>query len=645
MNITGGVSQSNNTLIVDGSGLRQTPDAQKTLSLKMGDTIQGSVVSITDTAEGKVANINVGGNEISARLQDGMGLREGQVLNFQVRSGSQSTVTITPLFENTSPDQSTLKALMAAGIEVNNDNIQMIKEMMGAGLPINKDAVLDMSRSLTSYPNNSISTMVEMKSLGIPITQNNLTQFESYKNYEHQVTSAMENIMDELPEAFNQLMAEGNTSKALNLYGSILKLFGGEEQTANPANIEGAANETNAPGASNFPNAPEAAPMQGNEGAAVLREGSDTAANTATKAEAATVNETLELIVQDDAMELPTEETAEKGKTIVISQDGTAKVISEEGKEPGQGAASVRGDENTSNIRSADDSYKALLQTDEPSSQNAQAKPLDKGFVNALKNVGVTDEVINKFNFDPKSETAQKELLKALADSFNEAELSDPAGSASWKKIFSSNDYNKLLRDNISAQWHLKPGDVEKKENIENLYQRLGNQIKGMTSAINHNLGAESKLYQTATGLQNNLDFMNQLNQMFQYVQLPLQMSGQNVHGDLYVYRNRHRKMSEDGSVSAVLHLDMDNLGPVDVYVKMIESKVTTNFYVEDESILDLINDNIHILNERLEKRGYTMNVNLKLHDEIDGQDAAVDEMLNVSKTSVISTNSFDARA
>ena len=80
----------------------------------------------------------------------------------------------------------------------------MIKEMMGAGLPINKDAVLDMSRSLTSYPHNSISTMVEMKSLGIPITQNNLTQFESYKNYEHQVTSAMENIMDELPEAFNQ---------------------------------------------------------------------------------------------------------------------------------------------------------------------------------------------------------------------------------------------------------------------------------------------------------------------------------------------------------------------------------------------------------------------------------------------------------
>ena len=197
----------------------------------------------------------------------------------------------------------------------------------------------------------------------------------------------------------------------------------------------------------------------------------------------------------------------------------------------------------------------------------------------------------------------------------------------------------------MSSQWHLKPLEVGNKENIENLYQRLSNQAKGLTNAITQNLGAESKLAQSANNLQNNLDFMNQLNQMFQYVQLPLQMAGQNVHGDLYVYRNKHKKISEDGSVSAALHLDMENLGPVDVYVKLLNSKVTTNFYVADDSVIDLINDNIHILNERLEKRGYSMEATLKLHDDIDGQDLAVDEMLSVSKTPVLSTNSFDARA
>ena len=39
------------------------------------------------------------------------------------------------------------------------------------------------------------------------------------------------------------------------------------------------------------------------------------------------------------------------------------------------------------------------------------------------------------------------------------------------------------------------------------------------------------------------------------------------------------------------------------------------------------------------------MQVNLLLHDEMDGKDPAVDEMLSVSKKALISTASFDARA
>ena len=81
------------------------------------------------------------------------------------------------------------------------------------------------------------------------------------------------------------------------------------------------------------------------------------------------------------------------------------------------------------------------------------------------------------------------------------------------------------------------------------------------------------------------------------------------------------------------------------MFVKMKENKVSTNFYVMDDEILDLINDNIHILNERLEKRGYTMQVRMMLHDDKDEGDLAVDEMFDINKMSVISTASFDARA
>ncbi len=573
MSMIGGVTGQNNTINIDGSSIRSQEGASQSLELKTGSTIQGTVVSITDTSEGKIATINVGDAAISAKLQDGMGLREGQTLNFSVRSASSGNVSITPLYENTSIDQSTLKALTAAGIEVNNDSILMVKDMMSASLPINKDALLEMNKSLNSFPNTSVTTLVEMKSLGIPIDQNNIQQYESYKNYEHQVTSTMENIIEEMPNAFSELLAAGKDTQALDMYGSVLKLFGQEIGTLQEANEQG----------------PISSSLM-------------------------------------DADEVQVQDQTVSDQQVAIKEG----VLTEEGKEvAGKSALNESG--------------------------------LSDRFIDNLKNLGISDKAINAYNealkeangqdisADPakaqKLEDAQKALLKELSENFEKADLSDKAEAATWKNVFSGKEYTKLLKDNMSSQWHLKPLEVGNKENVENLYQRLNNQAKGLTNAITQNLGAESKLAGLANNLSNNLDFMNQLNQMFQYVQLPLQMAGQNVHGDLYVYRNKHKKMSEDGSVSAALHLDMENLGPVDVYVKLLNSKVTTNFYVADDSVIELINDNIHILNERLNKRGYTMEANLKLHDDMDGQDLAVDEMLSVSKTPVLSTSSFDARA
>ena len=217
MNVISNVSQQN-TVIIDGSRFTDQKAAEKPLDLRAGCTIQGTVVSVSEGEGGeRLATISVGNNVINAKLSDEMGLREGQTLNFSVRSSGSSGVTITPLYENTSVDQSTLKALTAAGIEINNDTVQMVKDMMEAGLPIGKNALLEMNKNLSANPNTSISTMVEMKSLGIPINENNIVQFESYKSYEHQVTSAMEDIMNELPGAFSELASSGNDTVTVSL--------------------------------------------------------------------------------------------------------------------------------------------------------------------------------------------------------------------------------------------------------------------------------------------------------------------------------------------------------------------------------------------------------------------------------------------
>lgn len=157
----------------------------------------------------------------------------------------------------------------------------------------------------------------------------------------------------------------------------------------------------------------------------------------------------------------------------------------------------------------------------------------------------------------------------------------------------------------LKQQWTIQPEQVEKPENIEQLYRNLDRQlkaIKGVLEAAGHENGAA---YKAVINLSGNIDFMNQLNQMYTYVQLPLQLQHAQARGELYVYTNKRNLAAKDGQVSALLHLDMENLGPLDVYVTMKDAKVNTNFCVADEEILVFLEQHMNLLTERLQKRGY----------------------------------------
>ena len=71
--------------------------------------------------------------------------------------------------------------------------------------------------------------------------------------------------------------------------------------------------------------------------------------------------------------------------------------------------------------------------------------------------------------------------------------------------------------------------------------------------------------------------------------------------GELFVYTNKKNLARKDGQVSALLHLDMEHLGPLDVYVALKDTKVSTKFYVQNDAILDYLEANMDVLTERLQ--------------------------------------------
>ena len=210
----------------------------------------------------------------------------------------------------------------------------------------------------------------------------------------------------------------------------------------------------------------------------------------------------------------------------------------------------------------------------------------------------------------------------------------------------------------IKNLWSISPSEVAEKDKVESLYKRLSTQIgmlkEGLISAGAQNTPALS----AANNMSSNIDFLQQINQMYAYIQLPLKLSGgDSAHGDLYVFSNRKNMSSDDSHVTAFLHLDMDHLGPVDVYVSMdvnAGGKVSTNFTVADDETLDLLDKNMHLLTERLQKRGYDLQTSMKVKGEDeDREEDALDKggvnLLLVHSGNSVSyksgMRSFDVRA
>lgn len=199
-----------------------------------------------------------------------------------------------------------------------------------------------------------------------------------------------------------------------------------------------------------------------------------------------------------------------------------------------------------------------------------------------------------------------KDIQQVLKDSL-------PIEREQIGKIFSSKEFVHMVKDTMQQQWTLQPQDLEADgtDKVAKLYDRMNSQLEKITEALK-SIGQENTSFaQTAADIQGNVEFMNQINQAYTYVQIPLQMSGQNASAELFVYTNKKALAEGDRELTAFLHLDLDHLGATDVSVKMKNKQVSTNFYLDDDASYELISLNIERLEKRLQEKGYQCKVSV----------------------------------
>ena len=260
-----------------------------------------------------------------------------------------------------------------------------------------------------------------------------------------------------------------------------------------------------------------------------------------------------------------------------------------------------------------------------------------KELAEQMKQAGVPDKTVSAL---VNNKMSARELLMEVEKLLTREETAD---KGALFELLEGKGFKQLLKNHMTNQWMLKPEEVAGEKSVDRLYERLNSQMNRLNQALSQAARGDNPLARTVANVGNNIDFMNQLNHMFAYVQLPLKLQGKNANGELFVYTNKKSLAKKDGSVSALLHLDMDHLGSVDVHVSLQNQKVSTKFYLQDDQALDLIARNISVLNKRLEDRGYTMNAEFINKEE---NTTVMDEILKQGKNiSALAGYSFDARA
>lgn len=187
-----------------------------------------------------------------------------------------------------------------------------------------------------------------------------------------------------------------------------------------------------------------------------------------------------------------------------------------------------------------------------------------------------------------------------------------PANADTLRHLFSGEAFKLMLKEALEQQWMIKPGDLEKNpKKLDGLYDKIEKQITNMEIILKTSGVVNPKAEALADNIRGNIEFMNQINESYTYVQVPLKMNEKNASGQLYVYTNKKSMSNPDKELSAFLHLDLEHLGGTDVSIKMLHRKVTTNFYLDSDESYALVKQFLPVLEKRLQDNGYNCELNV----------------------------------
>lgn len=554
MNISTLVGQYNQATAAGSEKITGTKGVENLVSslksLTKGNIFEGTVSSMKN---GRVTLALAGGSQISARVDGKVSLSVGQSMFFQVKSNDGTQIAIRPfVVDGNGVNYTLMQALSAAGLPTQSNYLSMVNRMMQEQMPIDKNSLQQMARLVNANGTIDVQTLVQMNKLGIAITPENAAQFENYLGDRQAITAAIDDLINELPTAMQgTAMPEGELRQ---MNAQVLSIV-----TENIPDVLGGAAQAGA------------AQAEVVQAEAVQAENPLLAAAEAAQQGIPWPHE--EAVVTEDALGQNAEAVKQEDAAVPGTQADNAVLQEKETVPP------------------AEHSLEAVLGKEQLTNLNALLGKL-------------TGQEKAGYIFQQSAVSVLKDLQQLLQSDF-------PVNREHLQKLLDSDAFKSLVKDALEQQWTIKPEELTGSNQINKLYEKLDNQMNRMADVLKATGQESTNFQQMAADIRSNVDFMNQINEAYTYVQIPLKMSGQNASGELYVYTNKKALAEGNKELTAFLHLDMEHLGPTDVSVRMRGKEVSTNFYLENDEAYDLLELHLPVLEEKLKSKGYNCKISV----------------------------------
>ena len=573
-----------------------TANAQISMA-KEGQVFNGKILDINNN---KVSILLDNNKTLYAQMTDALNMNIGDSLTFMIKENNGANVFIKPYGDtsNSMKDNAIFKILDANSISATDKNYQIAEGLMNNNMPVDKASMQRIMQQVYKYPDASVDTIINLTKLGIPVNESNINQYEAYMTNSHQLSNDINNLSNSIIE-FNK----ESVSHILNQMG-----------ITNEAALDQLSSYN-----TNLLN--------------VLSDGADVA--NMTLADILNNTEAIDDIVNNilnDSNISPDTLNADGQSTNGINFEGL-------------NAEAFIG--NSSEIQSNSNiflSESQLARVEQLANKLNMDSSSIEALIKDLKNIGVDDKIINIIIDKSDSPMQLLNNIKEITDNANSLNIS----ADSLKDLLSGESYNKILGEVIKDKFTLNPKDMENAKEIDDLYQKMydkaGKLMETFSGSANHE--AADNMSQAAKSMQQRLDFMQNLNNMYAYAQLPVKLDQNQMNSDLYVYMNKRNMKSSKEEVSALLHLDMDHLGATDVHVSLHGTNVHTRFYVEDEISAKIIDEHMIMLEKAINENGFNLTNEVITREPAlaTSPNMVVKEMLGDDLEKSVKRYSFDMR-